>query len=83
MLKDDSTPIIHFFKKFFRAREFSRNRVSDGEPDHKPTSSGTSYLGAGAYDKDKRGETSEDTVKNVRSRFNGRGWDFNHLSDTF
>lgn len=60
-------------KSFLRAREFSRNRVSGREPDHKPTSSGTSCLGAGVYDKDKRGGTSEDTVKNVRSHFKGRG----------
>ena len=53
-----------FFKKsFWGARECSRNRISGGEPDHKPTSLGTSCPGAGVYDKGKRGETSEDTAK--------------------
>ena len=50
-------------KNILRAQKCSRNRVSGGEPDHKPTSSGTSCPSAGVYDKDKRGETSEDTEK--------------------
>lgn len=83
MLKDDSTPIIVSSKRVFGG---PGNVLGTGfqavSQTTNPRPQGPPVRVQGFTTKVKEGKLVK-TLQNVRSHFKGRGWDFNHLSDTF